>query len=201
LAVSGELCSPCTSPAKLRVKLALDFAAESPTRGHPVFKSVALAGESTFKPKSAIHLPLWRAAVWQLPHLRVGGRLSTTTTQSETFSESLPDTPTFPSWVVGQQTAPTSAYMCVALGSTGNQADALAAVAHQCLGTWAPCCQGPVFRISCSPLKPADQTERQIDTWNGTRGVQAQESQASAIEECEPLSGTWEVELARDSKR
>jgi hypothetical protein len=114
--------------------MALAYAAESPTRGHPDFKPVAVVEESMFEPGSAIHRPLWRAAVWQSPHLRAGGCLSTTTTQSETFSESLPETPTLPLWVVGQLTAPASACLCVALGSAGSQADILVAVAHRLFG-------------------------------------------------------------------
>jgi hypothetical protein len=85
------------------------FCRRESDEGHLDSKPVALVWESTFTPGSAIHLPLWRAAVWQLPHLRAGDRGAITTTQSETFSESLPETPTRSLWVTGQLTAPTSA--------------------------------------------------------------------------------------------
>ena len=104
---------------------------------------MALVGKSTSELGSCIYSPLWRAAAWQLVHSRVGGRLATTTIQSEAFSESLLQAPRFSSWAVGQLVAPTSAYMCVLHPD-------LRATKRMLLLSWlidvwalALCCQGP----------------------------------------------------------
>ncbi len=117
-----------------RNPLALGFVAERPTRGNPDAIPLSLVGESTFKLRSCIHRPLWCAAVWQLLHSRVGGRLATTTTQSEAFSESLPQAPGSRRGRLGSCRSGLCVNVCAAPRSTGIQADALVAVAHRCSG-------------------------------------------------------------------